>query len=161
MSSAVQFIDSDLFGPLTKKALDSPRLRTNYNFHSGDEDNPHRFLNVMARGTFVPPHRHLDPPKSETILILEGRVGLFIFDDEGKVTLAQVVGGPSRLGVDIPAGVWHTLVVTTPFVVAFEMKAGPFLASRGKDLPAWAPQEGDPEAAGYLEQLLAHLPLVT
>jgi cupin fold WbuC family metalloprotein len=77
MRSVVQFIDSDLFGPLKQKALDSQRLRTNYNFHSGDEDNPHRFLNVLAKGTFVPPHRHLDPPKSETILILEGRVGLF------------------------------------------------------------------------------------
>ncbi len=139
MSSVVQFIDSDLFGPLKQKALDSPRLRTNHNFHSGDEDNPHRFLNVLAKGTFVPPHRHLDPPKSETILILEGRVGLLLFDDDGNVTLAVVLGGSSRLGVDIPAGVWHTLVVLTPFAVALEVKPGPYLAAQGKDFPAWAP----------------------
>src|ERR1035441_1903647 len=96
MSSVVQFIDSDLFGPLKQKALGSQRLRTNYNFHSCDEDNPHRFLNVLAKGTFVPPHRHLDPPKSETILILEGRVGLFLFDDEGKVTLPRAGRRPDR-----------------------------------------------------------------
>jgi cupin fold WbuC family metalloprotein len=158
MRSVVQFIDSDLFGPLKQKALDSQRLRTNYNFHSGDEDNPHRFLNVLAKGTFVPPHRHLDPPKSETILILEGRVGLFFFDDDGNVTSAVVLGGSSRLGVDIPAGVWHTLVALTPFAVVFEVKAGPYLAAQGKDFPAWAPRDGDPEVSGYLERLLAHLP---
>ena len=100
----VQFIDSDLFGPLKEWALASQRLRTNHNFHSGNEDNPHRFLNVMARGTNVPPHRHLDPLKSETFLILEGKVGVFLFDDEGKVALAEVVGGTERLGADIPAG---------------------------------------------------------
>ena len=32
-------------------ARQSPRLRTNHNFRTGIEDNPHRFLNVMIRGT--------------------------------------------------------------------------------------------------------------
>lgn|ERR1035437_8039139 len=158
MSSGVQFIDIGLFGPLKKKALDSQRLRTNYNFHSGDEDNPHRFLNVLAHNTYIAPHRHMDPPKSETILILEGKVGLFLFDDEGNVTSAEVLGGPTRLGADIPADVWHTLASLTPFVVAFEVKAGPYCAAQGKDFPKWAPQEGDPEAPAYLERLLALLP---
>jgi cupin fold WbuC family metalloprotein len=156
--SAIQFIDSDLFGPLKKEALDSQRLRPNYNFHSGDEDNPHRFLNVMAHGTYVTPHRHLDPPKSETFLILEGKVGFFLFDDEGKVTMAEILGGSSRLGVDIVAGVWHTLAVLTPVAVIFEIKPGPYLAVRDKDFPAWAPREGEPETAGFLEGLMSHLP---
>jgi cupin fold WbuC family metalloprotein len=158
MNSEVQFIDFDMLGPLKEKALASRRLRTNHNFHSGNEDNPHRFLNVMARGTYVPPHRHLDPLKSETFLILEGKVGLFLFDDSGKVTLAEVVGGSQRLGADIPAGAWHTLAVLTPFVVSFEVKPGPYVARSDKDIPAWAPQEGEPGARAYLDWLLEQLP---
>jgi cupin fold WbuC family metalloprotein len=158
MTGAVQYIDSDLFGPLKEKALASKRLRTNYNFHSGNEDNPHRFLNVMIRGTYVPPHRHLDPLKSETFLILEGKVGLFIFDDEGKITLTEVVGGSHRMGADIPAGAWHTLVVLTPHVVSFEVKPGPYVDKSDKDIPSWAPQEGDPGAEAYLGWLLKQLP---
>jgi cupin fold WbuC family metalloprotein len=86
------------------------------------------------------------------------RKSLFFFDDDGNVTSAVVLGGSSRLGVDIPAGVWHTLVALTPFAVVFEVKAGPYLAAQGKDFPAWAPRDGDPEVSGYLERLLAHLP---
>jgi len=159
MSSGVQFIDTNMFGPLKKKALDSPRLRTNYNFHSGDDDNPHRFLNVLAHDTYVAPHRHWDPPKSETILILEGKVGLFLFDDEGNITSAKVIGGSPRLGADIPANVWHTLAALTAFAVAFEVKPGPYRAAQEKDFPAWAPHEGDPEARAYLERLISLLPL--
>jgi cupin fold WbuC family metalloprotein len=157
MGDTVQFIDSDLFGPLKEKALASPRLRTNLNFHSGNEDNPHRFLNVLARGTYVPPHRHLDPLKSETFLLLEGTVGLILFDDEGRVTLAEVVGEGGRLGADIPAGAWHTLVALTPFVVSFEVKPGPYVGKSDKDIPAWAPQEGEPGAGAYLDGLVARL----
>jgi cupin fold WbuC family metalloprotein len=158
MSGEVQFIDTDLFGTLKEKALASRRLRTNYNFHSGDQDNPHRFLNVMARGTYIPPHRHLDPPKSETLLILEGKVGVFLFDDDGKVMLAETVGESKRLGVDIPPGAWHTLVVLTPFAVMLEVKPGPYVAVRDKDFPAWAPREGDPATGAYMARLMEQLP---
>jgi cupin fold WbuC family metalloprotein len=157
MHNELQYIDSGLFGPLKEKASASPRLRANYNFHSGSEENPQRFLNVLAHGTFVPPHRHLHPPKAETFLVLDGKVGLFLFDDTGKVTLAEVIGGSHRMGVDIQAGVWHTLVALTPHVVLFEVKAGPYLGNTEMDFPAWAPQEGDPAAGPYQEGLLNHL----
>ena len=38
---------------LIERARQSPRLRVNHNFHGGMEENPHRFLNVMLRGTYV------------------------------------------------------------------------------------------------------------
>jgi cupin fold WbuC family metalloprotein len=117
-----------------------------------------RMLNAMVRGTYVPPHRHLTPPKPETLLILEGKAGLFLFDDNGNITLAEVVGGPDRIGVDIPVGVWHTLVVLTLHVVLFEVKPGPYLAGNARDFPAWAPKEGDPGVQAYLGSLLDHLP---
>jgi cupin fold WbuC family metalloprotein len=160
MNHELQFIDADLFAPLKERALASQRLRTNHNFHSGNEDNPHRFLNVMARGTYVPPHRHLHPPKSETFLLLEGKIGLFLFDDAGNVTQAEVLGGTQRLGADIPPGVWHTLVVLTPFVVSFEVKPGPYVEKGDKEFPSWAPRESDAEAGVYLEWLVQQLPAV-
>jgi cupin fold WbuC family metalloprotein len=158
MDCALQFIDTDSFSSLKQQALASPRLRTNYNFHSGNNDNPQRFLNVLARGTYVPPHRHIDPPKSETFVILEGKVGLFLFDNEGKVTLAEAVGGDHRIGADIPAGAWHTLLVLSEYAVSFEVKPGPFHGKSDKDIPSWAPHEGEPGAGAYLQSLLDQLP---
>ena len=37
------------------------------------EDNPHRFLNVMVRGTYIIPHRHCDPPQVRVIFGAVGR----------------------------------------------------------------------------------------
>lgn len=161
MSGSVQFIESGMFGPLKQKALASPRLRTNHNFHSGNEDNLHRFLNVLARGTYVPPHRHLDPPKPETLLVLEGVAGLLLFDDKGNVIGSEVLGGAERLGVDIPPATWHSLVALTPFVVLFEVKPGPYLGRNDKDAAAWAPQEGNAHAPDYLKWMLNQFPAMS
>ena len=51
---------------------------------AGAADNPHRFLNVMAKGTYIAPHRHLDPRKAESFLVLRGEVAFFIFMTRAK-----------------------------------------------------------------------------
>jgi cupin fold WbuC family metalloprotein len=118
------------------------------------EDNPHRFLNVMVKGTYVAPHRHLDPPKAESFVVLEGEVAFFVFDDAGNVLRTEVVGA-DPLGIDLPPGVWHTLTPLSAHAVCYEVKPGPYLVSNDKDFAPWAPREGDPGVAGYLASLLA------
>ena len=81
----IQTLDRELCRRLIERARSSPRLRTNHNFHTAMEENPHRFLNVMVRGTYVTPHRHLDPPKAESFLVLEGEIAFFTFDDTGRI----------------------------------------------------------------------------
>ena len=123
----VQKISQKLFDEVTARAAESGRRRMNHNFHSGPGDNPHRFLNILLRGTYVRPHRHIDPPKDETFLVLEGRAEALIFDDTGRITERHLLGGDSdRIwGVDISAGVWHTLIAITDRAVCFEVKPGP------------------------------------
>ncbi len=150
---AVQLLDRALIASLIETARVSPRLRTNYNFHVNMEDNPHRFLNVMMRGTYIAPHRHLDPPKAESFLVLEGEIAFFTFDDAGRIATTQVLGR-DVLGVDLPPGVWHTMMPLTPHAVCYEVKPGPYLASTDKDFAPWAPREGEPGVAAYLESLI-------
>ena len=152
----LQFLDAALIAGLVDRARRSPRLRTNYNFHTSMEDNPHRFLNVMIEGTYVAPHRHADPPKSESFLVLEGRVALFTFHSDGAVDSVQILGG-DPIGADLAPGVWHTLAVLTPHAVCFEVKPGPYSAANDKDFAPWAPREGDPAAPAYLAALRAKL----
>jgi len=155
-SPDIQVLDSALFSELVRRAETSPRRRTNHNFHRGMEENPHRFLNVMLRGTYVTPHRHLDPPKSESFLVLSGEMAFFAFDDKGSV-IRQVLLGRDPVGVDIQPGVWHTLVVLSEEAVCFEVKPGPYSAANDKDFAPWAPREGDSEAAGYLAALVSRV----
>lgn len=156
MDARVQTLSRTLFDDLIERAQRSPRLRINHNFHASMEDNPHRFLNVMAKGTYVAPHRHLDPPKAESFVVLEGEVAFFIFDDLGQVTRTEVIGR-DPIGIDLAAGVWHTLTPVSAHAVCYEVKPGPYLASTDKDFAPWAPREGDPAVPAYLESLMSAL----
>ncbi len=156
----IQLIDRHLISSLIERARQSPRLRTNHNFHASMEDNPHRFLNVMLRGTYIAPHRHTTPPKPEAFLVLSGEIAFFTFDDTGAVTGTYVLGG-ERTGIDVPAGVWHTLAVLSPDAVCYEVKPGPYQPSSDKDFAPWAPREGEAGTARYLERLLACVPQVS
>ena len=156
MDVPIQTLNRALFDDLIERARRSPRLRVNHNFHASMEENPHRFLNVMVKGTYVTPHRHVDPPKAESFVILEGQVAFFIFDDSGKVVRTELVGG-DPVGIDLPAGSWHTLSPVSEYAICYEVKPGPYVAASDKDFAPWAPREGDPGAAAYLESLMAQL----
>jgi cupin fold WbuC family metalloprotein len=154
----VQLISAGLFEKVAARAADSPRQRINHNFHSGPSDNPHRFLNVLLRGTYIRPHRHSDPPKSETFLVLEGAADVLLFDDAGAITARHQLGGESAeghvWGIDIPPGVWHTILPRTARAVCFEVKPGPWEPASDKEFAAWAPAENDPGAERYCRSLM-------
>ena len=154
---AIELIDDALFAEVLEGAHASARRRLNHNFHLGAEDNPHRFLNVFLRGTYCAPHRHVDPPKSETFLCVRGHIGVLVFDDAGEVTGRHHLGEGHALGIDLLPGVWHTVVALSDEAVCFEVKPGPWDPATDKDFAPWAPREGDAEAKAYLERLEAQL----
>lgn len=156
MGAAVRTLSRALFDDLIARARQSPRLRVNHNFHSSMEENPQRFLNVMVKGTYVAPHRHLDPPKAESFVVLEGEVAFFIFDDAGRVTRAEFIGR-DPIGIDLEPGVWHSLTPVSEHAICYEVKPGPYAAATDKDFAPWAPREGDPGVAAYLAGLLAQI----
>lgn len=157
-TQAVTPISSALFDSVTALAAASPRLRMNHNFHSGPGDNPHRFLNILLYGTYIRPHRHASPPKSESFLVLEGAADVIIFDDNGAVTDRYHLGSESPeghvWGIDLPPGVWHTVLPRTARVVCFEVKPGPWQPATDKEFAEWAPAENDPAATAYCQALL-------
>jgi cupin fold WbuC family metalloprotein len=156
---SVQLISPALIDSLKQRAAAVPRRRTNHNFHAGPQDNPHRFLNVLMRGSYVPPHRHSMPPKAETFVVLEGVACIWTFNDEGKPAAAHMVGPgqPDGFGIDIAPGVWHTVAAVSDVAVCFEVKPGPWDPAADKELAPWAPVEGDAAAGEYLRSLLDSL----
>lgn len=149
-------IDEPLLDAVTHAARLSPRLRRNHNFHAADTDACHRLLNGMEPGSYILPHRHLDPAKDETFVILRGAFGLVLFDDVGQVaqTLLLRAGG-TTLGATVPSGTWHTLIAFEPGSVFLEAKAGPYVPLVEAERAPWAPAEGAPEVAAWLEALTA------
>ena len=153
----MQLIDEQIIRNTLEAARKSPRRRMNHNFHTGPEDNPHRFLNVLLKDTYVAPHRHLRPPKAESFLVLEGCIVLICFEDDGRVRSRYFLGDTppaTARGIDLEPGIWHTLTAITPHAVCYEVKPGPWDPATDKEFASWAPREGDPRAAEYLRTLL-------
>jgi len=154
----VQLITDALFEKVAHLASASPRGRMNHNFHSGPTDNPHRFLNVLLRGTYIRPHRHAAPPKSELFVVLEGAADVILFDDAGAVTARYRLGDQSRegrlWGVDLAPNVWHTILPRTSRVVCLEVKPGPWEPATDKEFADWAPPENDVAVEAYCQMLL-------
>jgi len=150
----MRLITDELLDSVTMDAKASPRRRKNYNFHPSDESRCNRLLNALEPGTYIRPHRHLDPEKEELMVLLRGRMGLIFFDDAGNVTeTALLAAGSDVFGIDIPAGTYHSLVCLEPGTVFLEAKAGPYRPFTPGETASWAPAEQDPEAASYLSGL--------
>lgn len=150
-----EFIDIALMDAVAEKATQSPRRRMNYNFHRSTDEPINRLLNVMHRGSYLPVHRHLDPARSESIIVVRGKVGLTIYDDAGAEVESRIVGvGCDTVGVDIEAGVWHGLVVLEDDTVLFEVKQGPFAPITPENIASWTPAVEDVAA---VEKFVAEL----
>jgi len=149
-----RLITRDLLDLVTAEAGTSPRLRKNFNFHPDDGATCHRLLNAIEPDSYIPPHRHLDPDKDETLVVLRGRLGVVIFDDSGAIREAAVLSPEGTvMGVDIPHGEMHTFVSLESGTVFFEAKAGPYRPIADNEKASWAPPEGSAEAEAYLASL--------
>ena len=139
-------LDRTLLAELSAAARLHPRRRLNRNLHAMD-DPSHRLLNAIEPGSYVRPHRHGTPPKSETIVLVAGAVGLVIFDGIGTILGRQRLdAGGERFGADLGPDVWHTLVSLSEGTVFFETKPGPYVKPVEADLAPWAPEEGTGES---------------
>jgi len=157
MSPTVQLIDAKLLARTLERASGSPRLRANHNFHPSAAANPHRFLNAFLRGSYAAPHRHLADPKAESFIVLQGELGVWLFDDSGSIIEQHRLGRDGVLGIDLGPGVWHTVACLSETAVCFEVKPGPYDVATDKEFAPWAPREGDPDAPAYLARLIAAL----
>jgi cupin fold WbuC family metalloprotein len=154
--SAEKIIDQKLFDSLTTQAQASPRRRKNFNFHADDAAICHRLLNALEMDSYIQPHRHLDPTKDETLIVVRGKLGAIFFDDAGNVTHKVVIeAGGDNVGLHTPSGVFHSFVALAPNSVIFEAKAGPYMPVNESEKASWAPAENSSEAQAYLKKMLA------
>jgi cupin fold WbuC family metalloprotein len=150
----MKIISRKLLDEISEGARNNPRLRKNWNIHPYDEFPAHRLLNAMEPDSYIRPHRHLDPLKDETFMIVRGRLGVIMFAEDGTVTGTVLLESNGELlGADIPSGLFHTAVSLESGTIFFEAKAGPYVPLLDAEKPAWAPEDGSEAAARYLQSL--------
>lgn len=149
-----QIIDRDFLERVSSQAKASPRRRRNHNFHASESDTCNRLLNAIEPDSYIQPHCHHDTAKDETLIVVRGRLGVIFFDERGAVSATAMLAPASEsVGVNIPHGMYHTLVALDPGSVFFEAKAGPYTPLTPREKAPWAPAEGEPGASSYLADL--------
>ena len=156
MGQGVTVIDAALLDRTTQKAKESVRLRMNHNFHVSEREPLNRLLNAVEPGSYVRPHRHLNPDKVDAIIVLRGRSLSIVFDDDGEV-VEHTVLSPSEgvYGMEVSPGLWHTIVVLESGTVIYEVKEGPYAPLSSENFAPWSPDGTDRDKARrYMEQLI-------
>jgi cupin fold WbuC family metalloprotein len=140
---------------LQKQALGNPRRRIRLCAHPDTTDRLHEMLIVHTRGAYVRPHKHLH--KSESVHIIEGEVDVVFFDDAGAV--AEVVrmgdyGSGRKFYYRVGGPLYHTLLISSEFLVFHEVTNGPFRREDTVFAP-WGPEEADTVACAAFQQRVA------
>ena len=119
-------ITQALLDSLTAQAKASPRLRMNYDLRNSAEDQSQRMLNAMEPGTELPIHRH--QKTSETVVCIRGHLREIFYDELDRIVtdIYDLTPGGPCLGLNIPAGQWHSVEVIESGTVILEVKDGPY-----------------------------------
>lgn len=150
----MKIISNSLLDELSQKAIASKRKRMNLNFHEEYSDPMNRMLNAFEPGTYVQPHKHENPDKREVFIVLRGRLLLVIFDNTGNpVDFVLLDPQQGNHAIEIPPGVWHSVISLASGTVVYEIKDGPYDQSVDKNFASWAPREGDVDCDNYLARL--------
>lgn len=139
--------DRAFINDLVKAAENSPRRRAHHTIHQINEDPIQRLFVALASGTYFRPHRHLD--KHELVIVLQGKLGMLVFDDNGLVTERYELSPEKMPVLEHPIANWHACVVLEPQTVFIEVKQGPFVPTEPANFAQWAPAEGTPEAPAF------------
>ncbi len=145
----VRPVTADAIADAVARSRTSPRRRANHNIHASLDDPIQRFVNVFQPDSYVRPHRH-ERVRFELFVVLAGRVGLLLFDENGEVSDATPVEPGGAQIVEIDGWRTHTLVALAPDTVTFELKPGPYRPLAEEDFAGWAPLDGDPAAASLV-----------
>jgi len=139
-------IDTELINSLKKTAAGNESRKVTLCLHKTHADGVHEMINVYPKGLYVRPHKH--PIKTETKHMIEGKMIMLIFDDQGHVTdqfeLAErTLGG--CLAHRLEKNYFHSIVPLSDIVVFHEIINGPYTGIDDSLFPDWAPEITDQE----------------
>ena len=140
---------------LVAGAKRSDRHRLNLNLHVSPDEVCQRFFNAMEPETYVRPNRQLSPPKRKLLVGIRGRFAAVIFNDVGDIEQSYIFGAGSDVNcaVEVPAGVWNSIVCLESGSILLEVKSGPFNPDEPPELAPWSPEAETLQSVQFLERL--------
>lgn len=120
--------------------------------HNGPDAPFHEMIIFERKGKYYRPHKHL--AKSETFHIIEGNMGVFSFNDDGKVIDVCVLDANDNFIYRVRPNMYHAVMPISDLVIYHESKPGPFTGKRDSIYPSWAPDGNNSEEVKQYTTLL-------
>ena len=131
------YIDRKKLEELKILAQKDPNKRARICLHKNDEEMVQEMIIAFCKDSYIRPHRHID--KSESYHIIEGRIEIIFYNDNGieidKVVLSDKIDEHPFL-FRISNSAWHTVVPKSDFVIIHEVTKGPF-NKNSSEFPDW------------------------
>jgi len=109
---------------------------------------------ALKLGTYVRPHRHPQANKWELLVILQGALGLLLFEEDGSVReRLELAPGMDMSAVELEPNTWHTIFPLGGDAVILDIKEGPYDPAAPINFVSWAPEERDAGVVQYLRWL--------
>ncbi len=148
-------VDADLINALKRQAQQITDKDVRLCLHSTPEDSFHDMIILTKKGRYHPPHKHNE--KAESWHIIEGVMGVFVFDQTGKSIQGTHLTPGDSIVYRINPGLYHAVVPMSDIVLFHESRPGPYKETDSLPAP-WAPDDEDSEGLakfyGNLQQLL-------
>ncbi|MCG2589966.1 WbuC family cupin fold metalloprotein [Rhodohalobacter sulfatireducens] len=135
-----------------RESRKSDRKRIILPIHREQDAKVQRMINFLQPGTYIRPHKHPLDHASESLVIIQGSIRFYTFDEDGSLmTIHKVNSKPLPGVVDIEPRVWHSFIVLEDDTILFECKKGPYDAETDKYFADWSPKEGSEKVKEWME----------
>lgn len=144
-------VDKDYISYLKSLAQKDIEGKCTMCLHNDIRAHLHEMINIYPKDTYVRPHSH--PFKSETKIIIEGKLLSIVFNDDGEILDKFIMEKDGIFVFRMEKGIIHTNIPLTN-VVFHEVIEGPFIGKDDSIFPMWAPvQENTDEVKDYMKKL--------
>lgn len=132
---------------------ESERLRIILPIHREQDARVQRMINFLQPGTYIRPHKHPLEHAIESLVLVQGSIRFYTFDEDGNVlTKNKIQSKPLPGVVDIEPKVWHSFIVLEANTILFECKKGPYDAKTDKVFAEWSPDEGSKDVEEWMNR---------
>ena len=120
-------VDALDINELKQKARLNHRKRIRLCAHKSVDENIHEMFIIHEKSCYVRPHKHID--KVESFHIIEGKVDILLFDENGRINNLIPMGDYAsgrKFFYRLPPSHFHTLIIRSEVLVFHEITNGPF-----------------------------------
>lgn len=141
-----------------KGVMASTKKNVRLCLHPDSSSKFHTMVILERKGKYYRPHKHEN--KGELFQMIEGRMAVFIFDEEGEVIDSCILTPEENFLYKIGDDMYHAVMPLSEVVIYHESKLGPFKGDKDSIYPPWAPDGSNAkEVEEYSERLLNTLKL--